>query len=222
MCRFVLLAAPAPCDMRPFVVQFAQMCQRSTGLNGEGWQGDGWGVAWQEKEKWNLNKSLSPIWKDQIKFASIPRTKLFVAHARSAGFPQHKNNLDFNQPYISDNLCFVFNGMIRGVKIPRVLEGQIGAQKIFSYLKQEIRRYSPDRALRQLNQELHKYSKIIEGMNIGLISNDKLYVLCQFNNNQDYFGLRYTQNPEETIICSEPIARYSWNLMGKGEVLIFK
>ena len=63
MCRFLLLTAPTSCDMRPLVVQFAQMCQHSTGLYGEGWQGDGWGVAWRDDhEVWQVQRSVAPIW----------------------------------------------------------------------------------------------------------------------------------------------------------------
>jgi len=114
------------------------MCQRSHAPDGD-WQGDGWGVAWQIDKSWKIHKSLSPIWEDLDKFSTIPQTNLFIVHARSAGFPQHKNTLEFNQPYLHNNLCFVFNGMIRGVKIQRVLGGKIGAQKVFSFLIEEMK-----------------------------------------------------------------------------------
>jgi hypothetical protein len=41
VCRFLLLAASILCDVRLYVMQFARMCQHSTGLHGEGWPGDG-------------------------------------------------------------------------------------------------------------------------------------------------------------------------------------
>jgi len=73
------------------------MCQRSHAPDGD-WQGDWWGAAWQIDKSWKIYKSLSPIWEDRDKFSTIPQTNLFVVHERSVGFPQHKNNLEFNQP----------------------------------------------------------------------------------------------------------------------------
>ena len=99
MCRFLLLTTPAPYDMRPFVVQFAQMCQHSTGLSGEGWQGDGWGVAWRDdREGWQVQRSVAPIWTETDTMQNLPPTCHLLVHARSASFTQHKGNLAYNQP----------------------------------------------------------------------------------------------------------------------------
>src|SRR3990172_821723 len=123
MCRFLLVKSKEIVKPEKLLKEFALMCQKSHAPDGD-WQGDGWGIAWQEKGTWKLNKSLLPVWEDQNKFASIPPTKLFV----------------------------VFNGMIRGVQIPRVLEGQIGAQKIFSFLREEIKNNNVKNSLKILDE----------------------------------------------------------------------
>src|SRR6266849_770146 len=76
MCRFALLTAPTPCDMRPYVLQFVRMCQQSTGLHGEGWQGDGWGVAWRDDhEAWQVQHSVAPLWTEIDAVQHLPPTR---------------------------------------------------------------------------------------------------------------------------------------------------
>lgn len=219
MCRFFLVKSKKELKPENLLKDFSMMCQKSHAPDGD-WQGDGWGIAWQENGIWKSKKSLSPIWKEKNKFSSIPQTKLFAVHARSAGFPQHKNNLDFNQPYIGDNLCFVFNGMIRGVQIPRILEGQIGAQKIFSFLKQEIKNNKEKEALKNLDKTMLRNSKLVEGMNVGLVFNDTFYILCEYSHQSSYFSLHYFKNNDLTLVCSEKIGNYQWKTMAKGEIQV--
>lgn len=219
MCRFLLVKSKKELKPQKLLKEFALMCQKSHSTDGD-WQGDGWGIAWQKNGTWKINKSLLPIWEEHNKFFSIPSTKLFVVHARSAGFPQHKNNLNFNQPYLGDNLCFVFNGMIRGVKIPIVLEGQIGAQKVFSFLRQEIKKNKANEALKNLDETILKNSKLVEGMNVGLVCNDTFYILCEYSLNPSYFSLHYFQNNDLTLVCSEKIDSYPWKTMAKGEIRV--
>lgn len=219
MCRFLLVKSKKDLQPEKFLKEFALICQQSHAPDGD-WQGDGWGIAWQEKGMWKLSKSLLPIWEEQNKFSTLPNTKLFVVHARSAGFPQHKNNLDFNQPYIGDNLCFVFNGMIRGVQISKVLEGQIGAQKIFSFLREEIKNNNVKNSLKILDETMLKNSKLVEGMNVGMVVDKTFYILCEYSLNPSYFSLHYIQNNGLTLVCSEKFSNYPWKTMAKGEIQV--
>jgi predicted glutamine amidotransferase len=118
MCRFLLLAAPILCDMRPFIAQFARMCQHSTGLHSESWQGDGWGVAWwDDHEPWQVQHSLAPIWTETDTVQHLPPTRHLLVHARSASLARHKGNLAYSQPYICAPYAFVFNGFLKGVPL---------------------------------------------------------------------------------------------------------
>jgi predicted glutamine amidotransferase len=219
MCRFLL--AKSKDSLRPegLLKEFAAMCQRSHAPDGD-WQGDGWGVAWQIDKSWKIHKSLSPIWEDLDKFATIPQTNLFVVHARSVGFPQHKNNLRFNQPYLHNNLCFVFNGMIRGVKLQRVLGGTIGAQKLFSLLIEEMKTKNAKESLKKLDHAMLNNSKQVEGMNVGLVSDDNFYILCEYSIHPSYFTLQYYKDETIALVCSEKIGTYNWETMSKGEILV--
>lgn len=200
--------------------EFATMCERSPAPDGD-WQGDGWGVAWQGDDGWQVKKSLSPIWQERHMFVTVPPTKMLVAHARSAGFPQHKGNIEFNQPYTEGGVCFVFNGMLRGVSIPIKLEGVIGAQKIFSFLRHEVAKKTGDEALRALAATAKAHTRHIVGMNVGLVRGDRLFALCDYTDNEEYFSVRYYQDSCLTLLCSAPLRPYVWKKMKRGEILAF-
>ena len=173
-----------------------------------------------ETRSWEIYKSLSPIWEERNKLRNFPEANIFAVHARSAGFPQHRGNIEFNQPYISDDLCFVFNGMIKGVKLGMQLEGKIGAQKIFSLIRQEQKDKSIDGTLRIVDKLILDNAKKILGMNIGLVKDNKFYVLCEYENNPAYFGIRFHQDNLLSLVCSEPVGSYDWKMMKKGEILV--
>ena len=224
MCRFLLVRSKNKIKPEKLLQDFAFMCQKSRAPDGD-WQGDGWGIAIGIKnsefriQNWREYKSLKPVWEERDKFQEFTETNMFVVHARSAGFPDQKGIIEYNQPYVSDDLCFVFNGMIKGVKIDRKLEGKIGAQKIFSLILEEKRDRSIEEVLKSVDKLLLEKSKKIIGMNIGVVKDNKFYILCEYEKNSNYFGVRYFQNDEMTLICSEPIGNYEWMIMKKGEVL---
>src|SRR3989344_7121114 len=149
LCRFLLARSEKPINPQPLLQDFAGMCKMCRAPDGD-WQGDGYGIASQKDGRWRLYKSLKPIWQDEDIFSKVGAVNLLVAHARSTGFPQHKGNIEFNQPYVADSLCFVFNGMIKGVRLNMPLEGKIGAQKIFSLLLKEANIKSTKEALQSV------------------------------------------------------------------------
>lgn len=215
MCRFLLVRSKNKIKPEKLLNQFASMCEKSHDPGGDR-QGDGWGIAVGRE----VYKSLKPIWKEKEKFKEFGETNTFVVHARSAGFPHHRGNIEYNQPYISNGLCFVFNGMIKGVKLRRILEGKIGAQKIFSLIQIEEKDKTIDATLRIVDKLLLENSKKVTGMNIGVVKNNKFYLLCEYENNPSYFGIRYYHRDNLTLVCSEPIGDYNWEIMQKSQILV--
>lgn len=221
MCRFLLARASVEFQPQELLTAFAGMCRSSRAPDGD-WQGDGWGVTWKQGDEWRQYRSLQPVWEDQAAFATVPATRLLVAHARSAGFPDQKGILAYNQPYVADSLAFVFNGMIRGVRMPQGLEGNIGAQKIFSWLRQELQTKAPAQALEGLDRVIRSRARHVVGMNIGVVKDDTFGLLCDYGDaaNADYFGLNYTEHDGLTLVCSEPLAGYTWHKMSQGQVQV--
>src|SRR3989344_673618 len=193
LCRFLLARSEKPINPQPLLQDFAGMCKMCRAPDGD-WQGDGYGIASQKDGRWRLYKSLKPIWQDEDIFSKIGAVNLLVAHARSAGFPQHKGYIEFNQPYVADSLCFVFNGMIKGVRLNMPHDGKIGAQKIFSLIKLMIQKDNPETVLQKIDTLMLENSEKIEGMNIGLIQKNGIFVLCEYANNESYFGLHFYQD----------------------------
>ncbi|MBI4066853.1 hypothetical protein HY407_00570 [Candidatus Gottesmanbacteria bacterium] len=219
MCRFLLVRSKTKINPKKILQAFTDMCEVSRDTDGDP-QKDGWGVAWQEQGIWNISKSLNPIWTERERLEGIPSTKIVVAHARSASFPQYKGNVDYNGPYIHGPVCFVFNGRLYGVKIDRPLEGTIGAQKIFSLLQQEMeKKRDMEEALKSVQTILKANTRHIQGSNIGVVYDNIFYILCQYDDFPEYFRLHYYQDKELSIVCSEPILSYNWKSMTKGEVL---
>lgn len=207
-------------DPKPLLSEFAKMCKQSSQ-----WQGDGWGIAYKNEKlkmkdkKWQVAKSLNPIWENQKMLLEIPRTTTFIVHARSASFDRHKDNLEFNQPFVANGLIFVFNGFLQRVKLKA--EGEIGAQKIFALTQRKVDSLGLEEVLDWIGRLIHRNTSKVEGLNIGLSKGDKFAVLCDFAKDEDYYTIRYHKDNCLTLVCSEPLPSYKWQRMNKGEVAIF-
>lgn len=126
-------------------------------------------------------------------------------HARSASFPQHKDIIEFNQPFIQKNTAFLFNGIIRKVTFPYSLPGRIGSQKLHALYHKLRPSYSPQETLKQIKSLLKQHAQEIQACNITVIDEDNLHALSMFTSNPQYYALRYYQTSEYMIICSEEL-----------------
>ncbi len=218
MCRFIVVRSQEKINPKEILRAFSQMCEKSRTPDGDR-QGDGWGVAWKTDNTWNLHKSIKPVWEEKAFFDTLPGTNLFAVHARSSGFPEHNNIIEFNQPYIDGSLCFVFNGMIRKVKLPFPLEGKIGAQKIFSLIKKELKQNTAD-VLSHVNKTISSYAQEVRGMNIALVNGQSVSALCRYTNDANYFSIHYIDSSRITVVCSEPLPLLQgWIKMNQGQIV---
>jgi len=212
MCRFLLAQSENKFKPQSLLADFAKMAQKSKALDGD-WQGDGWGIALlDEQNKWQVKKSLLPVWEDMRAFGKLEKANTFVVHARSASFPEHKGVLEFNQPYISGEYAFVFNGLLKSVSLPDV-PGRIGAEKIWSLLKKFLQTVKPEEALEKVKNLLIENSQQINALNIGLVDKKNIYALCYYSKTPEYYSLRYADDNGVKIISSEPIGKYKWQIL---------
>lgn len=227
MCRFLIIKSRELIDPSIFLHDFAEMCKQCNAPDGDR-QEDGWGVAIQQSKAkgqaadWLLEKSVDPIWKNRQRFRGLPKTKLLVAHARSASFKHQKNQIEYNQPYRKNELAFVFNGTLVGVKIKDRLKGEIGAQKIFSLICRENERGAVlSKALNDVYRRLQRSSQQMIGFNVGLVNHKEIFVVSDYVSHEDYFALRYYQDGDLTIVCSQEIGSFQFKKIAKGKVESF-
>ena len=81
-----------------------------------------------------------PIWTEIDAIQHLPPTRHLLVHARSASFAHHKGNITYSQPYVCAPYAFVFNGFLKGVRLPRRVPGAIGAEKIWSLVQEQLAR----------------------------------------------------------------------------------
>jgi len=205
MCRFLLLKSALPIEMRNVLFSFAQMAKKSKAYDGDS-QKDGWGIAWRENGTWNSWKSINPIWEDEREFYRFKKTQMCVLHARSASFPQHQNNILYNQPYVSGDYAYVFNGLLKGVTLS--LPGDIGAQKIWSLLQTHLKTEDVTKSLQNSVSVLKSSSRLIQAVNIGLASADHIAAYSSYTIHPEYYTLHFVDTSEVKIISSEPIDGY--------------
>lgn len=218
MCRFALVRTASQEKPETLLNDFADMAQKSKALDGD-WQGDGWGIAWIEKGEWKQYKSLKPVWEDQNTFHTFPKTNIFLIHARSASFPKDKGNIEFNQPYIYKNYAFVFNGLLKGVRL--AAPGRIGAEKIWNILKNNLVRFSPEEALQKTTDVLIKNTQQVNALNVGLSDGKKLYSFCYYTMHPEYYNLQMSKNGSKEIVSSEKIGIENFQATAVGSVVQF-
>jgi len=218
MCRFLLFKSQTLTNPQQILKAFSQMAKKSKAFDGD-WQGDGWGMSWLENNTWKSYKSVKPVWEDDMRGTLLFSSTIFLIHARSASFPQHKNNEEYNQPFYNSNNAFVFNGLIKGVSLQ--LPGAIGSQKIWSLVQKKILTLSPEAVLKDTLRIITKNSQTVQAFNIGVSDRKNIYALCYYSNHPDYYSLHYSKTDECSIISSEPIEGFDFTRLFKGNVIKF-
>jgi predicted glutamine amidotransferase len=211
MCRLLVVRAERPFAVGPHLEKFAAVSR-----NSKEYQGHGWGCACRDEEGgWRLYRDIHPVWEDDL--ARFPATTLLVAHARSA-FEDRDIVVDNNMPFFDGRNVYIFNGELRGVRIRE--EGRIGAEKIFNY----IRRFDGGdtrKALRKALGIIKKRTRYIRGMNIVMVNNRGIHVSSYFNEDEEYFTMRYKEGTE-LIICSEPYpSERGWKRIANDSVKVW-
>ncbi len=207
MCRFLIAKFESPTNPGRILKEFSLMAKTSQAFDGD-WQGDGWGVSWiDEIGNWQTRKSLLPIWEEKKLFIGFPKTSILAIHARSASFPDQKDIIDYNEPFVEEPYLFVFNGLLKKVALSS-LPGKIGSQKIWFLLKKLLKRLEPKEALLKIKTVLLENAKDLQALNIGLCDKKKIYSLCSFSKYPDYYQLKYSQNSDVKIVCSGELKGY--------------
>lgn len=192
MCRLLSVKSENEFDIAYHLEKFAKISK-----NSKEYQGHGWGCAYLLDGKWEIYKSIKPVWEDDI--SKFPKTNLLLVHARSA-FQNKDITVENNMPFNDGKYIFIFNGELRSVRIKE--EGRIGAEKIFNFIKRFDKGDMRD-ALNKAVKALDKRTKYLRAANIIIAENKRIYWASRFNEDPDYFTLRYYNGRHAQIICSE-------------------
>jgi glutamine amidotransferase len=211
MCRLLYIKSKQQFDLGNELKKFAQICENSTE-----YQGHGWGCAYLVDNEWVQYRSITPIWHDNLD--QFKESTVLLGHARSA-FRNENIELKNNMPFYKNNLAFIFNGELHGVKIKE--NGRIGAEKIFNF----IMRYYDNNLLISLEKAipiLESRTRYIKALNLIICDKKHAYVVSQFNDQPDYFTLHFVKNPSKLIICSDPLAgEKNWHSLNNRTIQVF-
>jgi len=209
MCRFLVLRSAEGFDPYPMVEAFRERCRKS-----EEFQGHGYGMAYRASSRWERYRTLTPIWDDS---PPLPRNvDVLVVHARSA-FRNEGIDVRNNMPFYRENLCFVFNGELRGVRLKAT--GRIGAEKIFHVILEQGA-HLPG-ALAATDRLVRSRSRYVRAMNVALTDGSAIYAHCRFAERPDYFTLHYraARAGDLSGVSSEPLDE-SFLPMANGETRV--
>jgi predicted glutamine amidotransferase len=194
MCRLIAVKDRRPFAMSPILASFAEMAHRS-----REYQGDGWGCAWHDGHGWQLHRSVTPVWADDL--ARFGATRLLLAHARSA-FRNEGIQVENNMPFIEDRLAFAFNGELHGVRIREA--GRIGAEKLFNTIRRVTNGSVAD-GLAKAAKVIRRRSAYVRAMNVLLSDGETIYLHSFFSEQPEYFTMHVARSNGRLVICSEPL-----------------
>jgi hypothetical protein len=86
------------------------------------------------------------------------------------------------------------------------VEGRIGAEKVFNYIRR-LDKGDTAEALSKAIDIIKKRTQYIRGMNMILINEQGICVFSHFNEDEDYFTMHYRDDAsgeEDLIVCSDP------------------
>lgn len=161
---------------------------------------------------WERYRSLTPIWEDS---PALPASvDVLLVHARSA-FRNEGIDTENNMPFYRGDVCFVFNGELRGVRLRA--PGRIGAEKLF-HLILARKRGDFSEALAATDWLVRSRSRYVRAMNVALTDGAAIYAHCRFAERPDYFTLHY-RTGDPSGVCSETLDE-SFRPMENGETRV--
>ncbi len=237
MCRFLLAEGASISDPTQLINSFSAMAEKSSDPDG-GRQGDGCGFAFYTDQGWHVQTSLLPVWEASSSIAFPDNVQQLLIHARSASFDHQKGVLAYNQPYVNEQYAFVFNGIVefrRGKASPAVTtpalpdkprglsryKGEIGAQKLWALLQEQLQKYSPLDALEATAKLVNSWSHngVVRALNMGLADGEHMYAYTQFADNSTYYNMQVYRGTDLSMFCSESLQGFDFTAINPRQVV---
>ncbi|MCF8413039.1 MAG: hypothetical protein K9G44_06455 [Melioribacteraceae bacterium] len=211
MCRLLYIKSKNEFEIPEYLNRFSKICKKS-----KEFQGHGWGISYIKNDEWIHYKNVSPIWDDNL--TQFPESNQIIVHARSA-FQDKDIRVENNMPFYDTNRVFIFNGELRGVKIKA--EGRIGAEKIFNFINRFFKNDYLE-ALKKGTEVIIKRSGYVRAMNIIVSDKSNVFVSSTFNEDPEYFQMKFANQDDRLMICSEELEGIpDWKLIENNSVRKF-
>jgi hypothetical protein len=105
----------------------------------------------------------------------------------------------------------VFNGFLKGVRLPRRVPGVIGAEKIWCLVQEQLTKgVLPQQALAIVYAVLARSSRDIQACNMGLSDGDTYAFYNGNPHGQAYYLLRQARQEALHMVCSQPFGAWEW------------
>ena len=209
MCRLLAVR-----DVEEFPIAEQLQALATIARQSKEYQGDGWGCGWWDGARWEVYRSVTPIWEDRLD--QFGRTRMLVAHARSA-FRNEGIAVENNMPFVEGDAAFVFNGELRGVRF--TAPGRIGAEKLFGV----FRRFGGDgdtAALERAIRVVVRRTGYVRAMNFVLVNRETIRIGSRFGEDPGYFTMYQKETGTRRAVCSEPFGgEADWQPIANGTVL---
>lgn len=194
MCRLLLVKSENEFDIVNHLEFFSFICK-----NSEEYQGHGWGMFYLDsKNEWKEYKNIKPIWEDKL--SNFGKTKLLVAHARSA-YMDKDIFIENNMPFFDGKYVFIFNGELQKVRIEE--QGRIGAEKIFNFLKR-FDKGDMKEAMGNGIRQLKKRTQYYKAINVIIATKENIFLSTNYSERENYFSMHCKKSDNELVICSMP------------------
>lgn len=213
MCRILFAKETGIFNINKYLLPFSQMCKRS-----KEYQGHGWGFSYLNNNVWETEKGIGPIW-ESVFPKNIFTTRL-VVHARSA-FEDKGITIENNMPFGNNEAVYVFNGELRKIKLN--VEGRIGAEKIFNFIK-KLKKGSYAGTIDRAAKIITKRTEYVRAMNFIISEPEQTYIYSDFNEDPDYFTLRQLIEDDKILVCSQELIEFGnlWEPIPTKEIRIIK
>jgi predicted glutamine amidotransferase len=221
MCRFLIIHSLKEFSPENYTEDFIEKTKKSLTPDGD-LQKDGWGIFYlnYKNNTYNIFKSLNPIWEDKINYNDLGKINFLALHVRSSSTPYIENKIEYNQPYYKENFLFLFNGLLKGVKIQS--EGEIGAQKLFNLFFKFYKDEKEDfKIFKEFISYVKENSKEIVGLNLAIVNikERKIFINSKFSCYEDYFTLKIFKNKNFLIISSVTLDNIEFEKIKNDSIL---
>jgi predicted glutamine amidotransferase len=195
--------------------------ERNQNKNGN-WKHDGgWGIAYLENNRWIVEKSTKPIFKDPKvnKFRNV-KTNLVILHARKVTIG--KISMENTHPFQLNEFIFCHNGTVRD-KIyydsKFTVKGDTDSEHLFGSILTENKKEK--NIIEAIRNNLNKYQNYT-GINFILANRNKSYVFIKKNNQPKYYQMKMGKKKDFLIVSSEELPQLpniEWQKIKQEEII---